>query len=245
TVLEHALKYSKISQGLFDVTIGPLVDLWDYKHASEPASDIRIQWVLPLANYRDLELDPVKKTAGLKRTGQSIDLGGIGKGFASDRFMEIFKEHGINSAFSNVGGNVSTLGNKPDGSPWNVGIRHPRQDNLLGAVAVTGKAVVTSGDYERYFIDRKGKRFHHILNPITGYPAESGLISVTIVADSAMTADALSTAMFVAGLERGLAILAKEPASEAVLVDEYLKVFVTHGLRQRFQAAEGIKINYI
>jgi len=244
-ILLHAIECSVISQGLFDVTVGPLVDLWDYKHALEPPANNKIEMALPLVNYKDLELNTVQKTTGLKKSGQSVDLGGIGKGFASDRFMEIFKEYGVTSAFSNIGGNVSTLGNKPDGSPWLVGIRHPRLNGLLGAVEVTEKAVVTSGDYERYFIDKEGRRFHHILNPITGYPAESGLVSVTVVANSAMTADALSTAIFVAGLERGTALIKKYSGAEAVLVDEKLRVYVTQGLRQRFQASVEINVNYI
>jgi thiamine biosynthesis lipoprotein len=210
-ILLCAIKLSVMSQGLFDITAGPLIDLWDYKHAVKPPLNSRIEHVLPLVNYSDLELDAVQKTAELNKRGQSVDLGGIGKGYASDRFMEIFREFGVTSAFSNIGGNVSTLGNKPGGSPWRVGIRHPRQAGLLGAVEVTGKAVVTSGDYERCFFDRNGRRFHHILNPTTGYPAESGLISVTVVTASAMTADALSTAVFVAGPEKELTLLEKYP----------------------------------
>lgn len=245
-VLSRAAAFSNTSRGLFDVTIGPLADLWDYKNASVVPEEARIRQVLPLVNYRDLVLDPRKKTAGLRKAGQSIDLGGIGKGFASDRFMEICVEYGVSSAFTNIGGNVSTLGSKPDGSPWRVGIRHPRQDGrLLGAIAVTGKAVVTSGDYERYFIDREGKRRHHLLDPTTGYPAESGLISVTVVADSAMTADALSTILFVAGMERGLELLRSFPETEAVLVDTGLRVWVTRGLKRCFQSAAGINVRML
>jgi thiamine biosynthesis lipoprotein len=180
-ILSRALECSVISQGLFDVTVGPLVDLWDYKHASEPPEDSRIKEVLPLVDYNGLKLDAATEKAGLKNPGQHIDLGGIGKGFAGDRFMEIFKKYGVTSAFSNIGGNVSTLGNKPDGSPWRVGIRHPRLNGLIGVVEATGKAVVTSGDYERYFFSKEGRRFHHILNPVTGYPAGSGLVSATVV----------------------------------------------------------------
>jgi len=248
-ILLHAKECSVISQGLFDITIGSLVDLWDYKHASKTPEIGDIEQVLPLVNYSDLEVDEVKKTVKLKNFRQSVDLGGIGKGFAGDRFMEIFREYGITSAFSNIGGNVSTLGNKPDGSPWCVGIRHPRQNGLIGAVSVTGKAVVTSGDYERYFLDKEGRRFHHILNPVNGYPAESGLVSVSIVANSAMTADALSTAVFVAGLDRGHALIEKYSRVsqvEAILVDEKLKVYVTRGLKTCFQVftAES-NVNYI
>ena len=244
-ILLRAMEFSVISEGLFDITIGPLADLWNYKHVLESPENNKIQMALTLVNYDDLELDAVQKTAGLKNCGQSVDLGGIGKGFAGDRFMQIFREYGVTSAFSNIGGNVSTLGNKPDGSPWCVGIRHPRINGLLGVVAVTGKAVVTSGDYERYFFDKEGRRFHHILNPITGYPAESGVVSATIVGDSSVTADALSTSVFVAGIERGLTLIEKYPWNEAVLVDAKLRVFVTRGLRKYFRASVGINVIYI
>jgi thiamine biosynthesis lipoprotein len=110
---------------------------------------------------------------------------------------------------------------------------------------VTGKAVSTSGDYERFFIDRQGRRFHHILNPFTGYPAQSGLVSVSVIADSAMTADALSTAVFIAGLEEGLDLIGKYPQAEAVLVNPELEVFVTRGLSKCFQTVNGIKTIYI
>ena len=241
-LLSRAVELSKNSQGLFDVTIGPLVDLWNYKYASEVPAEAKIHEVNHFVNYRDLVLNPHKRTARLRCSRQSIDLGAIGKGFASDRFIEILKKYGITSAFTNIGGNVSTLGNKPDGSPWCVGIRHPRDGNrLIGAVTVSGKSVVTSGDYERYFIDCDGKRRHHILDPTTGYPAESGLISVTIIADSAMNADALSTGVFVAGLEKGLLILEKYPEVEAVIVDSSLRVYTTRGIRCCFQFADSSK----
>ena len=243
-ILSFATECSVASAGLFDVTAGPLIDLWDYRHASLPPEKERITAALPLVNYRDLELCPAENSAELRKTGQSLDLGGIGKGFASDRFMEIFHEYGVTSAWSNIGGNVSTLGSKPDGSPWRVGIRHPRQNGLVGAVAVTGQSVVTSGDYERYFIDSEGRRFHHILNPVTGYPADAGLLSATVVAKSAMVADAVSTAVFVVGLERGLAFV-RNYQVEAVLVDAQLRVYVTRGLRRNYQASAGIKTSYI
>lgn len=245
-VLSNAIRFSEISDGLFDITIGPLIDLWDYKHASEVPKEARIQQVLPLVNYSNLLLDPHEKTAKLRKPGQIIDLGGIGKGFASDRFIEVLKEFGITSAFTNIGGNVSTLGNKPDGSSWCVGIRHPRHEGcLLGAVWVIDKAVVTSGDYERYFIDREGERHHHILNPFTGYPTKSGLISVTIIADSAMTADALSTIVFAAGIEKGRELLAAYPGTEAVLVDNCQRVYITRGLKNCYQSTEYMDTDVI
>ncbi|WP_410511306.1 FAD:protein FMN transferase [Paenibacillus sp. BR2-3] len=245
-VLSRAAQFSISGKGLFDVTIGPLVNLWDYKYSSEIPDEARIRQVMPLLNNADLIFDPCEKTAGLKKAGQSVDLGGIGKGFASDKFLEIFSKFGVSSAFTNIGGNVAALGTNPDGSPWRVGIRHPRHENrLIGAVLVADKAVVTSGDYQRYFVDREGKRRHHILDPNTGYPSESGLISVTIVADSATVADALSTIVFIAGMKKGLKFLKSFPGTDAVLVDTELRVYVTQGLKDCFQTDKGIRVNIL
>lgn len=246
TVLTRAIEFSICCQGFFDVTIGPLVDLWSNgKNASRPPDEAGIMKILPLVNYNDLILEP-SGISGLKRAGQSIDLGGIGKGFAGDKFLEVFKKYDILSAFSNIGGNVAALGARPDGYPWCVGIQHPRQENsLIGFVSVVGKAVVTSGDYQRYFIDSNGKRHHHILDPSTGYPVKSGLISVTIVADRSMDADALSTVLFIAGKEKGLKLLKRFSGAEAILVDINLQVHITAGLKECFQASEGISVHIL
>lgn len=241
-VLSRAVKFSICSQGLFDVTIGPLVSLWSSSRESmKPPEDSSIRRVLPLVDYTGLQLDPCRRASGLQKEGQSIDLGGIGKGYAGDKFLEIFSKYGVKSAFTNIGGNVAALGTKPDGSPWRVGIRHPRKENsLIGFVSVSDKAVVTSGDYQRYFIDSDGKRYHHILDPTTGYPAESGLVSVTVVADCSMDADALSTILFVAGINKGIKFLKEFPGVEAVLIDMNLTVHITRGLKDCFQAGKGI-----
>ncbi len=242
-VLSCASRISEISGGLFDITVGPLIDLWNYKHSFQVPEDEKIRHILSLVNYRDLMLNPDEQSASLRRPEQSIDLGGIGKGYISDYLVKTLRKYGVVSAFVNIGGNVSTLGNKPDGSYWSVGIRHPRHDGyLIGAVKVTGQAVVTSGDYERYFIDGTGKRRHHIINPTTGYPVESGLISVTVVADSAMIADGLSTAIFAAGMDKGLGYITYFPGVDVVLVDNRQRVFITRGLKEIYQTVEGIDV---
>ena len=245
-VLSQAVEFSKCS-GSFAVTIGPLVALWSRsKDACTAPDESSIRQVLPLVNDRDLLLDPRQWTAALRKVGESVDLGGIGKGFAGDRILPVYREYGVSSAYSNLGGNVVTLGAKPDGSPWYVGIQHPRQANdVLGTVAVVNQTVVTSGDYQRYFTDRQGKRRHHILNPTTGYPAESGLISVSVVSEESLVADALSTILFVAGMEKGLALLRSFLHTEAILVDADLQVYITEGLAQRFQAAKGIAVTIV
>lgn len=245
-VLLGAIRFCEMSQGLFDISIAPLVDLWDYKRAHDAPKAEKIKKVLALIDFRDLVLKPHQNEAGLRHAEQCIDLGGIGKGFAGDRCIEILRKYGIHEACINIGGSVSVLGSKPNGSPWRVGIRHPRQKGqLLGAVDVVDKAVVTSGDDERCFFDKKGKRWHHILNPATGYPADAGLASVTVVADSAMEADALSTAIFVAGKEKGLEYLSHFPGSDAVLMDDLQRVFVTQGLQASFKNAEGAMAHII
>ena len=246
-VLSQAVEFSKCCQGCFDVTVGPLVDLWtDAKDKSKPPGEARIRSILPLVRYTDLVLDPCKETVGLKKAVQSIDLGGIGKGFAADKILEVFKKYEVSSAFTNFGGNVAVIGAKPDGSPWRVGIRHPRKENsLIGIVSVVNKSVVTSGDYQRCFIGNDGKRYHHILDPTSGYPSESGLISVTIVADNSAAADALSTILFIAGMNRGIEILKSFPGTEAILIDSNLFLYVTHGLKDGFQPGEGINMKIL
>lgn len=245
-ILSFALLLSEISQGMFDITVAPLVDLWDYKNAKNIPSKLRIKNTLSKINYHELVLKSKDRIAGLSQLGQSIDLGGIGKGYASDRCMQILQQHEIKSACISIGGNVSTLGNKSDGSLWRIGIQHPRSEHrLIGAVWVSGKAVVTSGDYERCFFDSKRKRWHHILNPTTGYPAEAGLISVTVIANSAMKADALSTAIFVAGIEKGLGYRAQFPGTDVIFIDKDQQVFITSGLKECFQGANGIKVTII
>lgn len=243
-VLSQAVECSHSFQGFFDVTIEPLVTLWSAgRETLAQPDDARIEQVLPLVNYRDLILDPRERTAGLRQAGQSVDLGGIGKGFAGDKILEVLQGYGVSSAYSNLGGNVVTLGARPDGSPWHIGIQHPRQeDGLIGSVSVVNETVVTSGDYQRYFTDSRGKRHHHILDPTTGYPSQSGLLSVTIVTERSVAADPLATALFVAGMEQGLQFLRSVPGTEAILVDSLLQVYVTRGLRARFQAAKGVAV---
>lgn len=243
-LLSQAVEFARCFPGCLDVTIAPLVTLWNRARAAlAQPGESSIQQILPLVNYRDLILKRGDQSAGLRNGGQSIDLGAMGKGFAGDKIVEVLKRCGIVSAYSNLGGNVVTVGAKPDGSPWQIGIQHPRRQNsLLGSVAVVNETVVTAGDYQRCFIDGQGKRCHHILDPTTGYPAESGLISVSIVASRSSAADPLSTIVLVAGMEKGLEFLRSVPQTGAILVDSKLNVFVTDSLRDRFRAVKDIEV---
>jgi len=233
-VLKKAKEFSQLSGGAFDVTVGPLVKAWGINTENEriPSKD-EVDNLLKLVDYDDILING--KSARLARSRQIADLGGIAKGYAGDAVIEVYKSYGIESALVSLGGNVVALGNKPDGTQWKVGVRNPRSDEgqYIGILNVTGKAVVSSGDYERFF-ERNGVRYHHILDPKTGYPADSGLIGTTIVADLSVDADALSTATFVLGLEKGLKLIESIKGVEAVFVTKDKKVYTTKGLKDSF-----------
>jgi FAD:protein FMN transferase len=235
-ILETAKRYAALSGGSFDVTVGPLVKAWGVftDHPRIPPQD-EIDRLLKLVDYRTLTIDIAKSSARLEKPGQIVDLGGIAKGYAGDEAIKIYKRHNIKSAYINLGGNVVVLGNKPDGGPWRIGIQNPRAANglYIGVVKVTDKSVVTSGDYERYF-EKDNIRYHHILDTKTGYPADSGLISSTIITDVSMDADALSTATFVLGLDKGMKLVNSLKGVEAVFITKDKKVYVTEGLKSSF-----------
>lgn len=235
-VLQRAKRYAELSKGTFDVTVGPLVKAWGIftDHPRMPAPD-EIKQLMGFIDYRTLSVDEANNTAKLANSGQLVDLGGIAKGYAGDEAIRIYKENGIKSAFVNLGGNVVVLGNKPDGKPWSIGVQNPRAETgrYLGILKLTDKAVVSSGDYERFF-EKDNVRYHHILDPRTGYPANAGLIGTTIVADSSTDGDALSTATFVLGLEEGMKLVESLPGVDALFVTKDKKVYITSGLKDKF-----------
>lgn len=235
-LLNKAKQYGQLSQGAFDVTIGPLVKEWGiFTDNPKIPTQERINELLPLIDYKTIQLDSANNTAMLPKKGQIIDLGGIAKGYAGDETIKIYKENGITSGFINLGGNVVVLGGKPDGTPWTIGVQNPRDVNgkIIGKVAVKDKALVSSGDYERYF-EKDGVRYHHILDPKTGYPSKSGLIGVTIVADSSTDADAISTSVFVLGLDKGMKLVESLDGIEAIFITEDKKIYTTSGLKDKF-----------
>lgn len=237
SILKSARRISDLSSGAaLDITVAPLVKEWGIgtEHPKVPSPET-IERLLPLINYRDVEIDEAANQVRLLKTGEMVDLGGIAKGYAGDAALEIYKKNGVTSAFANLGGNVVVLGNKPDGTPWSVGIQNPRAQNgtIVGVVHVADKAVVTSGDYQRYFT-QDGKRYCHILDPHTGYPADSGLMSVTVVTSSSTDADALSKA-FVLGLDKGMELVQRYGKADAIFITNDKKIYVTPGLQGNFQ----------
>ena len=236
-VIEKAQQVAAFSGGAFDITVGPLVKAWGIGTDNERIPSAQeLEALLPLIGYQNVDID--HNMVSIKR-GQMVDLGGIAKGYAGDAVIEVYQRHGITAACVNLGGNVVTLGSKPDGSPWRVGIRDPRpassgNEASLGVVKVIDKAVVTAGDDQRYFL-ADGQRYHHILDPATGYPARSDLMSVTLVTDSSLDADALATAVYILGLDQGRELLRRYGGVEAVFVTTDNRVYVTEGLRDDFE----------
>lgn len=240
-ILSKARSVSELSDGAaFDITVAPLVKAWGIgtDHAAIPSAET-ISRLLALVNYREVEVDPANDSARLVRAGQMVDLGGIAKGYIGDLARAIYKKNGINSAFANLGGNVVVLGGKPDGSPWKVGIQNPRGQtgDIVGVVDVVDKAVVTSGDYQRYFV-KNGKRYSHIIDPRTGYPANNGLMSVTIIAASSTEADGMSKA-YVLGLKPGLELVKRYGKAEAIFITNDKKIYVTPGLKGKFHLEDA------
>ncbi|MGE4454501.1 MAG: FAD:protein FMN transferase [Sphaerochaeta sp.] len=208
-VIEKALEIAQLSDGAFDPTIGPLVQAWDIggENARRP-SDEEIASLLPLVDYTKVEIDTATHAVYLPQAGMALDLGGIAKGYAADEVKKILLNHGVEQAIVNLGGNVLTLGNKPDSSAWRIGIQDP--DDGRGAyvmiVELEDTSLVTSGPYER-FLELDGKTYHHILNTRTGFPVESDFTSVSIITGSSFLADALSTSVYALGYEKGMRLI--------------------------------------
>ena len=218
-ILEKSRGFWELSAGAFDITVGPLMDLWGFtdKDFRQPTDD-QIKKTLELIGTNKIILNKTDYVVKFMLPGMKIDLGAIAKGFAVDCAVRKLKDAGIASCLINAGGQIYGLGDK-SGKPWKVAIRSPRGKGFAGYLELKDQAVSTSGDYEQYF--KKGKRrFFHIMNPHTGYPGDSRIISATVVAGDGLTADALSTTIVVMGKEKGLALGKKFPGVEIKLIEK-------------------------
>ncbi|MDK2960282.1 MAG: FAD:protein transferase [Bacillota bacterium] len=236
-LLKLARRYSELSGGAFDVTVRPLVVLWGIGKKDKYVPDsAAIERARELVDWRDLVLDEEAKTAYLRRAGMGVDLGGAAKGYAADRARDVLLRYGVRSALIDAGGNIWAVGRRPDGRPWRIGIKNPRPEHggeLLAVMPSEDLTLVTSGDYERYFI-KNGVRYHHIFDPRTGRPA-SQAISATIIGKNSAEADILSTAVFVLGPDQGLALIRKLSSFEAVLVTPEEQIVATGNLEDELE----------
>ncbi len=239
-IIEAAVKYARLTRGLFDITSWPVSKLWGigFKEGIVPSDD-EIKMALPLVNYKDIILEEPECRAGLRKKGQKIDLGGIAKGYAADTAAKILKANGITDACINFGGTVVNIGKSRK-----IGIQRPwdkegeaalyvNLQNVKTKVTGTGSAAVTSGIYEHYFLS-KGRRYHHIMDVSTGYPSDTGICSATLIGASAMEMDALATSVILLGAEKGMELSEKNNA-ECILIMEDGKVFSTPGISGNIQ----------
>ncbi|MCC6324627.1 MAG: hypothetical protein DCC43_03680 [Candidatus Brocadia sp.] len=243
-VIERSQHYSELSGGAFDVTVSPIVALWGFFHEKgHIPSDKEIEKVLPAVSYNNIVVkrnaDPKKPgTVFFKNALTQIDLGAIGKGYAVDKALEIIKKCNMSSACINLGGNIYVWGTPPGKTAWKIGIQHPRnKDEILGYLELKDEATATSGDYERFF-EMKGKRYSHIINPLTGRPV-TGTMATTVVAPTGTEVDALSTSLFVLGHEKGLELAKTIPNAHAMIIyednDGKTVIAMTKGFADKFK----------
>lgn len=237
-ILNKASYYYDKTEGLFDISIAPLLDLWDI-NSDSPKVPIQkeIDNLLPNVGFSKINFDSEILSIP---PNIEIDFGAILKGFATDKLKEKLDKDNISSALIDLGGNIYAHGYKPDGTEWKIGIRNPEENanDYVGILSVHDKAVVTSGIYERYFIENNNI-FHHILNPKNGYPVENNLLSVTIVSENGLDADILSTACFLMGLEKGLSFVNKLENVDAIFITKKRQLYLSSNLYDYWQQTDS------
>ncbi|NOZ68871.1 MAG: FAD:protein FMN transferase [Deferribacteres bacterium] len=239
-IVKKAVHISEITGGAFDPTIAPVVSLWKFsKDISAPSIPSRdaVATALRHVDYRKIEINTAASEIYLTEKGMELDLGGIAKGYAADRAVEAVKAEGIKAALVAVAGDIRGFGLNPSGQGWRLGIQDPRPEtvserpweDVFATLELRDRAISTSGDYQRFFI-KDGKRYFHILDPVTGFPAETDLISVTVIAPEGYVTDSLATAVFVLGVEKGMKLL-ESMGIDGVLVCADKKILLTEHLR--------------
>lgn len=243
-LIKRALDIHKDTDGVFDITIYPVMKAWGFAGDTFAVPDEKtLKETLSLVDASKLSYDEKASKLSFGQEGMEIDLGGIAKGYTSDRVIDILKSYGIKHAMINLGGNVDLLGKKLDGSEWKIAVQNPEnEDEYIGILSVSDKAVITSGGYERYF-EEDGVRYHHIIDPSTGYPANYGLTSVTIVSPDGTLADALSTSLFVMGKDKAIEYWqSHNDQFSTILIDDEGTVYISEDIADSFESDKEIKI---
>lgn len=237
SLIEKSLYYSELTSGAFDITIGPIVKLWNIGFPDfRVPSQSEINHALPLIDYHLITLNETNHSVYLEKAGMQLDLGAIGKGYAADKVAQMLRQRGVEHAIIDLGGNIYTLGDKPGNKLWTVGIQDPfnPRGKVLGSIAVSNKSLVTSGIYERYNTAEDGKTYHHILNPSTGYPFDNEIAGVSIISDFSTDGDALSTSTFALGVKEGLDFIESLDGIDAIFVTTDKKIYTTSGIKENF-----------
>ncbi len=242
-LLRDSVELARELEGDFDPTIGALTLLWGWGSEDGPSvpAEEEIAATIDLVDYEKIHFDEENTAVSLTEEGMELDLGAIAKGYASVEAYRILEDTGVDSAFINLGGNITLMGIKPDETPWRIGIQNPRagRGEVMAAVNVDEedierhRAIVTSGDYERYF-EEDGEEYHHIIDPATGYPSDHGIISTSIITEDPLKADAYSTGILVRGLP-GRDLIEEQENMEAIFINEDMEVYVTSGVEDELE----------
>ncbi|MEG0050595.1 MAG: FAD:protein FMN transferase [Terrisporobacter sp.] len=239
-VIKESLIYSKMSNNTFDIAVGPIIDLWSIgtDNARVP-SDNEIKNTLPLVNYKDVLINDEDYSVKLAKENMKINLGGIAKGYAADKIYAYLKSQKVESAIINLGGNIYALGNKENNEPFSIGVQDPTKPrgNSIGNIKVSDKSVVTSGIYERY-LEKNNKIYHHMINPKDGYPFDSNLSSVTIISNSSMDCDALSTTTFGLGLDKGRKLIESLDNVDAIFITKNKEIYLSKNSKNKFNLTD-------
>ena len=247
-LIKNSLAYSEETEGLFDISIGPLVSLWNIGEPEQkeaPEKDV-IDSAKMNVDYKKVILNDSDHSVYLEDENMSLNLGAVAKGYISGKVKECLKQEGVDHAVINLGGNVVLLGGKTRFENFSVGVEDPADpdNNTIGTLSLSDNAIVTSGDYQRYFTDSQGKKYHHILDPKTGYPSDTDLHQVTVIAEDAFKCDALSTSLFLMGSQKAEEYLQKHNEVQAIFVTKDQKVLVSNGLKEEFNVNEKNKNTY-
>jgi FAD:protein FMN transferase len=233
-LVSRSLEIARLTEGGFNIAVGPAVEAWSVMERQHIPSAPELEALRLLVDWSTIELHPEARSIYLPRPGMRIDVGGIGKGYAADRAVEVLKKAGAIGGVVALAGDIKAFGNLPGIRGFPVGIRHPREEGIMVAIIdLQDEAISTAGDYERYF-ERGGVRYHHILDPVSLEPARK-CQSVTVVAKEGTMADGLDTGIFVLGPERGMELVERLPDVEAVIIDDQGKMTVSSGLRTRLR----------
>lgn len=231
-LLSFCLDMAERTDGAFNPCLYPATSLWGFTKTSfHIPSQKEIENILPLTDWKKVTVNKNYITAA---PGMMFDFGAAGKGFAGDEAIKILKAHGIKSALLDLGGNIQTIGAKPDGSEWTVGIKNPFGAEPLGSLCIKDEAVITSGGYERFFTGEDGRRYIHIFDGRTALPVSNNVVSATAVGKSGVLCDALSTSLFVLGPEKAAAFWKNNPEFDYIIVTADKKIFITDGIVRRF-----------
>lgn len=246
SILKTAADISKVTDGAFDVSVYPIVKLWGFTtDENKVPTQSEIDSALPLVDYTKISLDEGNQTVTLDENMQ-IDFGAVAKGYIAQETANALKENGVESAVLAFGGNIQTIGLK-NGEQWQIGVRYPDTTDNFAVLSVGETAIVTSAADQRYF-EENGKRYHHIIDPKTGFPAENGTLSVTVVCPNGARADGFSTALFVMGAEKAAELYKAVDDIDFIILTSDNKVYVTEGLRERFTLSEDyeyLNIEYV